>query len=217
MKLKKKIVSLAVVVAMLAIAASGTLAYFTDAVVAHNVIDMAKVDITLVEQTKDADGNLVAWPTDGVSNVVPGVSVDKIVSVTNADDSGPAWIRVYVEWSIKDANGKAMKGHFDDGFPMLTFGGLNTTAWTLGEGGYWYYNEPLATGESTEVLFDSVNFDPKMGNEYQNCTAEVIVIAEAVQVKNNPIPDGGKVTDIAGWPAAETESPVPSPEVTMEP
>ena len=37
-----------------------------------------------------------------------------------------------------------------------------------------------------------------MGNEYQNATATVDVIAQAVQTANN----GTSAADAAGWPAA---------------
>ena len=54
------------------------------------------------------------------------------------------------------------------------------------------------------LLFNEVLFSSAMGNEYQNCTAKIFVSAQAVQSANNPIPEGGTVTDIPGWPEPET-------------
>ena len=45
--MKKKIAAAALIVSMLSISAMGTLAYFTDTGIAHNVITSGKVDITL--------------------------------------------------------------------------------------------------------------------------------------------------------------------------
>ena len=53
----------------------------------------------------------------------------------------------------------------------------------------------------SEELFKEVKFNPNMGNEYQNCTAKIIINAQAVQTANNPIPEGGSVIDIKGWPS----------------
>ena len=49
----------------------------------------------------------------------------------------------------------------------------------------------------TKPLFTEVVFDgPNMTNEYQNCTVEVIVTAQAVQSANN----GEAVLTADGWP-----------------
>ena len=57
--MKKKILLVTAVVICLAIAATGTLAYFTSDDVAHNVITSGGVNIELVEKTEGEDGTLV--------------------------------------------------------------------------------------------------------------------------------------------------------------
>ena len=92
---KKKIISLAVVIALFAIAAMGTLAYFTDSDTAHNVITTGKIDITLNDKTIEA-GVMVDFPPKGVIGVMPTQTVDKIVSVTNSGVND-AWVRIWID------------------------------------------------------------------------------------------------------------------------
>jgi len=106
--MKKRIVSLAVIVALIAIMlTSFTMAYFTDETdVAKNVMVFGKVGITLNEQMYDEDGKLVAFDDDNIV-LMPAVltetpehkihvenKIDKIVSVTAADDSQNAYVRI---------------------------------------------------------------------------------------------------------------------------
>ena len=82
--------------------------------------------------------------------------------------------------------------------PNLIKLGLNTTAWTLGTDGYYYYNKALKPGETTAPILSSVTFEPTMGNEYQNAAATVDISAQAVQTANN----GTSALTASGWPAA---------------
>lgn len=107
--MKKKILAIVLCVAMLAIAiVGGTMAYFTDTEAAQNVMTTGKVDISQLEQQRDANGTLVdfvqnkplmpAVYVDGVTadNFVqngyynPGVknAVDKIITVKNEAAAG---------------------------------------------------------------------------------------------------------------------------------
>ena len=64
--IKKRLFSLAVIVICLSIAGAGTLAYFSDRTVAHNVITSGNIKIDLLE-TK-ADGSTF----ENVIGVMPG-------------------------------------------------------------------------------------------------------------------------------------------------
>lgn len=193
--MKKKILALAVITMLTSIIASGTLAYYTAEERAHNVITSGGVGIELVEKTKDANGAEVDFPKEGISSVMPGTSVSKIVKVQN-DGASEAWIRVQIEASLKDVDGSDLP---------LTFGENDTRAmdyeildeWIDGEDGYYYYKKPVAAGEYTDILFEEVKFDAAMGNEYQNSTANIIISAQAVQTANN----GNSVMEAKGWPA----------------
>lgn len=184
---KWKIIALSTVLACLSIVASGTLAYFTASETAHNVITSGGVAIQLHEFSERGNEELVPW--QDVDGVMPGAEISKIVTVENTGASD-AWVRVKVDKTITLARG--VQGTPDLSLVVLD---INPTDWTE-QGGYYYYNDPLAPSETTPPLFTIVTFDPKMGNEYQGSTAHIDVKADAVQVANN----GETVLDALGWP-----------------
>lgn len=192
--MKRKILCLSVIAIMLAILAAGTIAYFTAEGRAHNVITTGSINITVVEQQKGENGMTVEYPTEPITNVVPGAEISKIVTIRN-DGKSTAWIRVKVGTEIKLVG----EGVADTSLIVLNFDDKN---WTEKDG-YYYYNKPVDPTESTTALFDTVKFDPQMGNEYQNCTVNINIYAQAVQTANNN-PEGG-VTEVKGWPAETTK------------
>lgn len=198
--MKRKLLILSALVICVATLAAGTLAYFNAEGTAHNVITSGGVGIQLIEKTKSGD-TLVDFPEDGLSGILPGTSASKIVSVENTG-SADAWIRVKVEMTITGSDGEALPleiGGADSVIPVITF--TPGESWTLGEDGYYYYNAAVASGKSTETLFEEVYFAAQMGNEYQNCTANLVVTAQAVQTANN----GDSALTAAGWPAETQE------------
>lgn len=182
-KMKLKALVLALLLAALGTVSAGTLAYFTAEEAAHNVITSGGVDIDLIERIDET----TPWPEEGVSGVMPGEDIAKIVTVKNTGASA-AWIRVKVDVSITKADGT-------EGDTDLIEIDYDKENWTEKDG-YWYYNKATAPGEETEELFTKVTFKPTMDNPYQNCTAFVDVSAQAVQVANN----GETVMEAAGWP-----------------
>ena len=93
--MKKKLIAISLVVAMLAVAiVGGSLAYFTDTKSATNTFTVGNVKIDLIEQQKGANGleNFVPNKT-----LVPGTSdknaVSKIVTVKN-NGANDAWVWV---------------------------------------------------------------------------------------------------------------------------
>ena len=80
--MKKKIVSLALAVCLIAIAAVGTLAYFTDKDAKTNTFTTGKVDITLNETFTQE------------SKLLPGKDIAKIVNVTNNEED--AYVRLHI-------------------------------------------------------------------------------------------------------------------------
>lgn len=194
---KKKITSLAMVVMLFAIAAAGTLAYYTDEVHAQNVITTGAVDITLNDKTLQS-GVLVDFPEGGISGIMPSATVSKLVSVTN--EAADAWVRIRLDTRIVGKDGGELPAVLTDGTPTYSLNMTADSRWVMGDDGNRYYSIPLGHGDTTDVLFDGVTFSPKLGNAYQGCTVYIDVIAEAVQVANNPIPDSGRYEDIPGWP-----------------
>lgn len=193
--MKKKIATIAVLLLCLGMLGYTTIAYFNTQNTARNVITAGNIDIELQETAINGDGKEILFQESQERfNVMPGEEVSKIVRVKNTGNN-PAYIRIEVQKDIKLADGQ--NGEVDLGLIRLDFDSDN---WTLGEDGYYYYNQPIAAGESTAALFRNVTFDKTMGNLYQNSTAVIKVNAQATQVKNN----GTSVFDAAGWPDSES-------------
>lgn len=197
--MKKKAFLLAVVTICIAIAASGTLAYFTADDIAHNVITSGGINIEVVEKMKGANGALLDFPKDGIQNILPGSSVSKIVQVQNTGAS-EAWIRVKVDSTITGADGQALPLRIgQDNVPVMSF--IVLDGWIKGQDDFWYYNTRVAPNTMSDKLLDEVQFEFAMGNEYQNCTANIIITAQAVQTANN----GNSVMEAKGWPVESAE------------
>ncbi len=187
---KRKLLLISIIVLILAITAAGSAAFFTAEDRAHNVITTGSVDISVVETMLDGTERK-DFPPEGITGVLPGMTVSKIVQVRNTGGA-EAWIRIRVGVSARNDAEEAL----DTDVIRFTV----EAPWTDGGDGYYYYNEAVPAGGETEVLFREVRFDPNMGNEYQNSTVFVTVEADAVQTANNPIPAGGTVRDVSGWP-----------------
>lgn len=197
--MKRKIAALAVIVIALSLAAYGTVAYFSATGTAHNVLTMGNIGIKLNDKTKvEKNGEIelvdfTAEYPDGMP-VMPATEASKIVSVENTG-SAPAWVRVKIEKTVEPADA-AVTG-LDTKYVGLNY---NTENWVDGGNGFWYYKEPLMPGVTTPNLFDKVTFSKDMGNDYMNCTFNIIVSAQAVQSDNNGIGDGQTVLNVVGWP-----------------
>ena len=90
--MKKRIVTIALVVALMATAIGGTLAYFTDTDSEKNTFTVGKVDIEVSETNKI---NGVEVTGNAFENVMPGTEITKTAVVTN-NSSEDAYVRVVV-------------------------------------------------------------------------------------------------------------------------
>lgn len=202
---KKKTLAIAVVACCLCLCAGGTWAYFTDDVTAHNIVTSGGVGIKIVE-TQSVGGAEVEYPSDPITGAMPGTSVSKIVRVANTD-SAEAWIRARVTQEITPASG------VEELPPLHNLDGVEVPAvsydlgddWLPGDDGWFYYAKPVPEGVATAELFRQVNFAKEMGNEYQGCTVNIQIRAQAVQTANNAVPQGGSVMDVKGWPSDGAE------------
>jgi len=193
--MKKRLFYCALLTLLLSLVVNGTLAYFTDKARARNVITFGTVDVEVVEYTRDEDGDLVEYPTEPVG-VMPGASISKIVTVQAAEEAEEAYVRMKVEITILKEDGSVMP-HTREQLEKVVFVHYNTADWSYRDG-WWYYDQAISDAESTDPLFERVSFSgPNMGNEYQNCTIEIDVKAQAVQADNN----GDSALEAAGWPA----------------
>ena len=162
--MKKKIISLCLVAALVVVAIAGTsLAYFTDKDAKTNTFTLGNVDIELNEENWAA-------PTAAV----PDVEYAKDPVVTNIGEND-AWIRVDVTLSDAAAFTAAAAKHQITDLATI-FAGHDETKWTLaGEPVYndenntltysYYYNTVLAVDESTEALFTSVTIPAVFDND----------------------------------------------------
>jgi len=188
---KQRIFLAAALICCLALAGGGTLAFFTAQETAYNVITTGELAMDLVEMHNGA-----LWPENGVSGVMPGDEIEKIVTVENIG-SVDFYTRVKVTGQIL-LEGKEEPIEMKPEHVELV--GLNDEDWIKGEDGYYYYNTALAasadaTPTETAPLFTAVRLKPELGNEYQNATLTVLVEAQAVQSRNN----GTGPLDAIGW------------------
>ena len=191
MKRNKRIIAVLAITSILAVMVFQTLAFFTAEDTALNRVTMGNVALILNDDTINPETEeLEPFPVNGLSLVMPGDVIDKIVSVTN-DGDNPIWVRIKLDRSIILAGEAA-----DVDFNVLGLD-LNDEDWTEGTDGWFYYNEILAPGETTENLFTQVTFPTSLGNAFMNAEVEIDVLAQGVQSQNN----GLTVQEAAGWPA----------------
>ena len=190
--MKKKLFLSAVLTICAAIAATGTLAYFTAEDTAHNVITSGYIDIELEEWSEPPSENNDGVPFENISGVMPGAEISKIVTVKNIGDAG-AYIRVKVDLDVVLAENVSGTPNLN-----LVYIDYNTKDWTEKDG-YYYYNGAVEPGKETKPLFTKVTFDKDMPNAYMNAKIEIDVHAQAVQSRNN----GNGPLSATGWTAAE--------------
>lgn len=193
--MKKKILVVAMLAVFASIAATGTLAYFTAEESAVNVITSGGIGIEIVEKTMADSGAEVDFPKEGLSDVMPGTSASKIVRIKNTGKSD-AWIRIKMESKIVSVDGQELPIEIGEASKEPVMECEILEGWSDGGDGYYYYNEPVGSEEFTKELIDTVKFNPAMGNEYQGCTANIMISAQAVQKANN----GDTVMEAKGWP-----------------
>jgi len=112
----------------------------------------------------------------------PDQLVDKTVGAKNTED-----IDAFVRVMAFPVAGK-------DQTPLSALNGveviyenLNTTDWTYGDDGYYYYLGVLAPGEETAPLFTGVQLkiDDEVKDDYQNANFDIVVKVEATGTKTN--------------------------------
>ena len=169
--MKKKIISLCLVVALGATAViGGTLAYFTDDATKTNTFTVGNVEIELTEPNWDKTGEAEA------KDAYPGEALAKDPTVTNKG-ANPCFVRV----SVSDLD------QFGDA-GMITYrtdyvdGALGTN-WVKGDDGYFYYTKVLAVGETTDALFDQIVIPFALENGDGETKYDIVVTAYAVQAQ----------------------------------
>ena len=197
---RRLVAAVTAIAAVIALTAGGTLAYFSASETAHNVITSGNVDVELREWA-DYESK-TPWTEDMKVKIMPGTSVEKVVEVENVGDS-EAWVRVKVDKAFAVGDESISADVLVCSLPAK--GDENWQNWqkvTVDGVDWWYYQRPLAAGETTAPLFKDVTLQSGTGNDYQSGTATVSVYVQAVQVANNPITDAeAGVASVKGWPA----------------
>ena len=182
--MKKKILSLALIVAIVAILSIGTLAYFTDSTEETvNTFTVGNVEIEIDEPS---------WKEP--ETVEPGIAVDKDPLVKNTGKND-AWIRINVtlsDWAAFSAAGTA------HGITDLTtvFGEFKDADWTLAGTpvvdatadtitySYYYNTVVEADGGTTSALFTSVTVPAAFTSDEMEALGDdftITVTADAIQ------------------------------------
>lgn len=172
--MKKKIVSLALAVCLIAIAAVGTLAYFTDKDAETNTFTVGNVAIDLIEQERGENSlqtftqNKVLMPIvgsaqgekDNYGQPVAANYVDKMVTIQNTGKSA-AYVRAYfaipaaLDNGYETFNAGANILHFNFG-NVKTDNGLVSTEgvqWKWTHGDKWNYFETTIDNVAYNVYF----------------------------------------------------------------
>lgn len=198
--MKKKITSLALIVALAAIAIVGaSLAYFTDTTgPTTNTFTFGKVSIELLENWQEP----VA--------VLPGIAYPKEPWVEN-DGTNEAWVRMHVTITATDILLEAAKDKIDGFTVNSILDGVDTAHWTLAatqarsttEITYTYhYNDIVGTAQDanrTTPLFTSVTIPKEFtSNDFRGLEAfEIVITADAIQTSDaySTVEDAFKIFD----------------------
>ena len=169
--MKKKIIAVCLIVALAAIAVvGGTLAWFTDDEVATNVFTVGNVDITLTEPNWTSTGSQDA------PEVYPGEPLAKDPTVKN-DGANPCFVRIKV--TGLDCLAPASNITYRTDYVTGKLG----DHWVDGGDGYFYYDQVLAVGATTDALFDQIVIPTDLTNGDATTLHNVVVTAEAVQAQ----------------------------------
>lgn len=212
--MKKRLAVGGVVLSLLAILGIGTAAYFVTDGTAQNQITMGKVALTL---TETVNGKVVDENNYKLDGVMPGQTVAQVASIENTGGQ-PYWLRVKMDVQIIGKDGASLPNSVENAYgvevPVISFNtstaapldGEQPTGNWVEKDGWYYYPGPVKDKETVNP-FTEVTFAAEAGNEYQGCTVNIRVDAQAVQVKNNdPTETGGTVLDVQGWPNDGTDS-----------
>lgn len=227
--MKKRIVTIALVVALVAIAAVGTLAYFTDTDNATNTFTVGNVSIDLIEQQRGENGlvpfeqNKKLYPIVGSAQGekdeygMPTAKnyVDKMVTIQNTG-SEKAYIRAYF----------AIPSALDDGYETFN-AGLNVLHFNFGnkvengvvtstEGAEWIWTHGNKWNYF-ETTIDGIKYNVYFADYYQavdaGATTEQLVqgvyLDKTFDIKDGKCYAFGKeVTLDDGWSWRSVSCPV---------
>ena len=183
-RIKARCAVISLMAIMLSLCSQMSVAYYTTADRATNVVTSGNIQFIIHETTDKGQ----VYPTERVY-VLPGQTVSKQVSIEN-DCQHPFYLRVKMVFSVNADQLSA-----ENCFKL----DIDESAWEYHEGWY-YYKDIVDPGETTPYVFTKVEIDKTAVNSrYRGKTLSLSVVAQAVQSENNPISEGNTYT-ASGWP-----------------
>lgn len=179
--MKKKVISIALIIALVAVIAAGSFAYFTDKDAATNTFTVGNVDIKLIEQQRDGNGGLTDFKQSKVLNPIVGSAqgdkdefgmptaknyVDKMVTVKNTG-ANDAYVRAYF----------AIPSALDDGYETFN-AGMNVLHFNFGnkvtENGVvstfnneWQWTNASGSWKYFETTIDGIKYNVYYADYYK--------------------------------------------------
>ena len=188
MTLKKRMIfHLLLFIVAAAMFFSSSFAYFSDGIsVDTATFTSGNLSLALRQSTVGANGN------ESVS-IQPGMKIVGSVFVENTGELS-AFVRIKLDKKITlSAANEGRENEIDESLVSID---LNEAYWTWHDG-YYYYSEPLESGEITKALFTTVTFDTSMGNLYREGFFEIEMEVEGVQANQKV----NTAIDAVGWPS----------------
>ena len=206
--MKKKVISLVLCAALLAVAViGGTLAYFTDTTdTKENTFTVGKVDIDIEETSPEKEGYQQGEATKNgyeYENILPNEKLSKLVVINVEEDSEDAW--VYAKLTVKGYN---------ELYAALTAAGLDATdfsalllnknlgtgvvidAWQDGDVFNIVYTNGVMKAEATWTLFDGIQVPQEFTQEIVAGLGEVELDVTGYAIQASEIK-----TAAEGWTA----------------
>lgn len=138
------------------------------------------VDIEIVEVVEDGSGGFKPW--EDITGAMPGMSYSAIPRVKNIGEV-PVSVRMCLTQSATNGGGEEIS------LPTGTFGIEINSNWALestsanpadpASGNCYNYNSMVEVGGVTEPIFSEVILSGELGNEYENCTFNLHLVADA--------------------------------------
>lgn len=229
--MKKRIVTIALVVALVAIAAVGTLAYFTDTDDATNTFTVGNVAIKLIEEERDGNGGTKEFTQGKKLYPIVGSAqgekdalgmptaknyVDKMVTIKNTG-SEKAYIRAYfaIPSALDDGYETFNAGmnvlHFNFGNKVVN-GAISSTEgveWIWTHGGKWnYFETTLSDGIKYNVYFADYYQAVDAGATTEQLVQGVYLDKSFDMKEGKPYAFGEKFDVDAGWDWNNVKCPV---------
>ena len=227
--MKKRIVTIALVVALVAIAAVGTLAYFTDTDEATNTFAVGNVKIDLIEQQRGENGlvpfeqNKKLYPIVGSAQgekdeygmPIAKNYVDKMVTIQNTG-SEKAYIRAYfaIPSALDDGYETFNAGmnvlHFNFGNKVVN-GVVSSTEgveWKWTHGSKWNYFETTIDGIKYNVYYADYYQAVDAGATTEQLVQGVYLDKSFDMKEGKPYAFGEKFDVDAGWDWNNVKCPV---------